>query len=140
VLDVALIVAGSAGMVETALTLAGHWHISGAILGVLILGPLTSIPNAATAVRLGRAGRGAALVSETFNSNTINLEVGVILSALFVALAAISTLAKVQLAWLLAVNLLTLFLLARPGGMRRAGAVALIVMYFAFVGGTLVGS
>jgi cation:H+ antiporter len=140
VVDVALIVAGSAGMVETALTLADHWHISGAILGVLILAPLTSIPNAATAVRLGRAGRGAALVGETFNSNTINLGAGVVVPSLFVTLAAISTLAKLQIAWLLAATLLTLSLLARPGGMRRAGAVALIVMYFAFVGGTLVGS
>jgi cation:H+ antiporter len=140
VLDVALIVAGSFGMVETALTLAGHWHVSGAILGVLILGPLTSIPNAATAVRLGRAGRGAALVGETFNSNTINLAAGVILPSLIVTLAAASTLAKLQLAWLLAATLMTLALLARSGGMRRAGAVALIVMYFAFVGGTLVGS
>jgi cation:H+ antiporter len=140
VLDVTLIVAGSAGMVQTALTLAGHWHVSGAILGVLILGPLTSIPNAATAVRLGLAGRGAALVGETFNSNTINLGAGVVLPSLFVTLAAISTLAKLQLAWLLAATLLTLSLLARPGGMRRAGAVALIVMYIAFVVGTLVGS
>ncbi len=140
VVDVAVIVAGSFGMVETALNLAGHWHISDAILGVLILGPLTSIPNAATAVRLGRAGRGAALVGETFNSNTINLGAGVVLPSLFVTLAAISTLAKLQLAWLLAATLLTLSLLARSGGMRRAGAVALIVMYFAFAGGTLVGS
>ncbi len=140
VLDVALIVAGSFGMVETALSLAGHWHVSGAILGVLILGPLTSIPNAATAVRLGMAGRGAALVGETFNSNTINLTAGVVIPSLFVTLTAIPTVGKLQLAWLLAATLMTLSLLARPGGMRRAGAVALIVMYFAFAVGTLVGS
>ncbi len=78
VVDLALIVAGSAGMVQTALTLGDDWHISSAVLGALILGPLTSIPNAATAVRLGRAGRGAALVGETFNSNTINLAAGVV--------------------------------------------------------------
>ncbi len=35
---------------------------------------------------------------------------------------------------------LTLAALARPGGMRRAGGAALIVLYFAFVGGTLVGA
>jgi Ca2+/Na+ antiporter len=140
VLDVAVIIAGSAGMVQTALTLAGDWHVSGAILGVLILGPLTSIPNSATAVRLGLAGRGAALVGETFNSNTINLAAGVIAPSLFVTLAAISTLGRLQLAWLLVATLLTLFLLARPGGMRRTGAVALIALYFAFVGGTLVGA
>jgi hypothetical protein len=64
----------------------------------------------------------------------------VVVPSLFVALAAISTLAKLQLAWLLLATLLTLLMLARPGGMRRRGAVALIVLYFAFVVGTLVGS
>jgi cation:H+ antiporter len=140
VADLALIVAGSAGMVESALTLGSHWHISNAILGTLILGPLTSIPNAATAVRLGLAQRGAALVGETFNSNTINLVAGVILPSLFVTLAAVGTLGKLQLAWLLAANLLTLGLLARPGGMRRTAGAALIGLYFAFAAGTLVGA
>jgi len=49
--------------------------------------PLTSIPNAQTAIRLGMLGRGEALVSETFASNTINLLGGVLLPALFVAVA-----------------------------------------------------
>ena len=139
VVDVALIVAGSFGMVETALTLAGDWHVSHTVLGVLILGPLTSLPNAATAVRLGLAERGAALVGETFNSNTINLVAGVIVPSLFVTVAALATLEKLQLAWLFAATLVTLGLLGRTGGMRRAGGAALIILYFAFVAGTLVG-
>jgi cation:H+ antiporter len=140
VFDLVVIVAGSAGMVQAALTLGGDWHISDAVLGTLILGPLTSIPNASTAVRLGRAGRGAALVGETFNSNTINLTAGVIIPSLFVTLAAVGALGKLQLAWLLAATLLTLAALARPGGMRRGDGVALILLYFAFAVGTLVGS
>jgi cation:H+ antiporter len=140
VVDVAVIVAGSAGMVQAALTLGDHWHISSAVLGVLILGPLTSIPNASTAVRLGRANRGAALVGETFNSNTINLTAGVIIPSLFVTLSAVGTLGKVQLAWLLGATLFTLAALARPGGMRRADGVALVVLYFAFAVSTLVGA
>jgi cation:H+ antiporter len=140
VVDVAVIVAGSVGMVETALNLGGHWHISSAVLGTLILGPLTSIPNAATAVRLGRAGRGAALVGETFNSNTINLAAGVIIPSLFVTLVAVGTLGKFQLAWLLAATVFTLSALARRSGMRRSDGAVLIVLYFAFAVGTLVGS
>ena len=92
------------------------------------------------AVRLGRAGRGAALVGETFNSNTINLAAGVILPSLFVTLTDVGTLGRLQLAWLLAATLVTLALLARPGGMRRSGGTALIALYFAFAVGTLVGS
>ena len=140
VVDLAVIVAGSAGMVESALSLGAHWHISSAVLGVLILAPLTSIPNAATAVRLGLAGRGAALVGEAFNSNTINLAAGVILPSLFVTLVAVTTLGKLQLIWLVATTLFTLTALARPGGMGRGTGSALVALYFAFAAGTLVGS
>jgi cation:H+ antiporter len=140
VIDVVLIVAGSAGMVQAALTLGGDWHIPNSVLGVLILAPLTSLPNALTAIRLGLAGRGAALVGETFNSNSINLGVGVIVPALFVTFAALSRVGEQQLAWLLAMTITATGLLARPAGMRRGHAAVLLILYFAFVGGTLVGS
>src|SRR5436305_691535 len=58
VADLVLIVVGSFGMVEAAVTLGDHWHISQAVLGMLVLAPLTSLPNAFTGVRLGLAGRG----------------------------------------------------------------------------------
>ena len=74
---VALIVLGSAGMVETAISLANHWDVPDTVVGVLVLAPLTSIPNAFTAARFGLARRGSTLVSETLNSNTINLVAGV---------------------------------------------------------------
>jgi Ca2+/Na+ antiporter len=132
VLDVALIIAGSAGMVQSALALGDRWHLSRAVLGTLILAPLTSVPNAVTGVRLGLAGRGAALVGETFNSNTINLAAGVIIPALFVSLGGLSTTATVQLLWLIAMTAFTLLALARPSGIRRAEAATLLVLYAGF--------
>ncbi len=139
VVDVVLIIAGSFGMVQAALSLGADWHIANTVLGVLILAPLTSLPNAATAIRLGLAGRGAALVGETFNSNSINLGVGVIGPSLFVTFSALTSVGKQQLGWLLAMTVATLVLLAGRRGMGRAGAAALIVLYFAFAAGTLVG-
>jgi Ca2+/Na+ antiporter len=133
VVDVALILAGSAGMVQAALALGGDWHISRAVLGVLVLAPLTSVPNAITAVRLGLAGRGAALVGETFNSNSINLGVGVLVPALFTSLGILTMTAKLQLAWLVGMTLVCIALLATPRGMRRSEASAIIVLYFGFV-------
>jgi cation:H+ antiporter len=139
-LDVVLIVAGSAGMVEAALSLGADWHISNTVLGVLILAPMTSLPNAVTAVRLGLAGRGAALVGETFNSNSINLAVGVIGPSLFVTFAALSRVDKQQLGFLLVMTVAAVGLLARRGGMRRPEGAVLVILYFAFVVGTLVGA
>jgi Ca2+/Na+ antiporter len=119
-------------MVQAALALGERWHISQAVLGVLILAPLTSVPNAITGVRLGLAGRGAALVGETFDSNTINLAGGVIVPALFTTLVASSTVAKLQLGWLIAMTCACIALLARTGGLRRGGAAALVGAYVGF--------
>ena len=130
---VALIVAGSEGMVRSALTLAGEWHLSAALVGVLILAVLTSLPNAFTAVRLGSSRRGAALVSETLNSNTINLLGGVMAPALIVGLAPASGLVRFALGWLIGMTVVALLLLARRRGAGRAGGALLIVLYAVFV-------
>lgn len=135
VLDVTLIVAGSAGMVQAALTLGARWGISTAILGTLILAPLTSLPNAITAIRLGLARRGTALLAETFNSNSINLAAGVIVPSLFVVgLSAASETARLQLAWLIGMTALCLAALAKRHGMGRPEATCLIALYLGFVG------
>jgi len=130
---VALIVLGSTGMVRAALVLADRWHVSKVVVGIVVLAVLTSLPNAYTAVRLGLSGRGAALVSEAFGSNTINLVGGILLPALVVGLAGHSAITDANLGWLAGATALTLLLLALPGGMRRRGGALLVCTYAAFV-------
>lgn len=120
-------------MVQAALSLGHAWHISDSALGVLALGPLTSIPNAMTGVRLGLAGRGEALVGEALNSNTLNLAAGVIAPSLFVTLLATSGTAKAELWWLVGMTAVTTFLLARRPGLGRVGGALLIVLYLGFL-------
>ncbi|HEY2435573.1 MAG TPA: hypothetical protein VGH93_00220 [Solirubrobacteraceae bacterium] len=132
-LDILLIVLGSVGMVEAALSLGDHWRIGPALVGALVLGPLTSLPNALTGVRLGLANRGAALVSEALNSNTINLVAGVALPSLFVALTAHSTTDRLDLALLAAMTAATVALLGIPHGMGRRGGAAVVALYLLFV-------
>ena len=136
-IDLALIVAGSLGMVQAALTLGDKWGIAPGVVGALILGPLTSLPNALTGVRLGRARRGAALVTETLNSNTINLVAGVALPSLFVTLTAKSGKDQLDLALLAVAMVATVALLAPRKGMGRAGAAVIVTLYAAFVAVTL---
>ncbi|TMK98988.1 MAG: hypothetical protein E6G34_05640 [Actinobacteria bacterium] len=130
--DVTLIVLGSIGLVNSAVALGEHWGISGTVVGVLLLGPLTSIPNAQTAIRLGLAARGAALVSETFNSNTINLLGGVLVPAAFADVAVHSSTEKLDLAWLAAITLASLFCLGRARGMGRGAGALLVLLYGGF--------
>ena len=135
--DLVLIVGGSFGMVQAALTLGNRWGVASALVGALILGPMTSLPNALTGIRLGLARRGAALVTETLNSNTINLVAGVALPSLFVALTARSSQNQLDLALLAAAMVATVGLLAARGGMRRAGALIIVALYAAFIAATL---
>lgn len=131
--DLVLIVAGSFGMVQAALTLGDRWGLASGLVGALILGPLTSLPNALTGIRLGLARRHSALITEALNSNTINLVAGVALPSLFVALAARSSQNQVDLALLAAATIATVGLLAGRRGMRRAGAATIVALYVAFI-------
>ena len=130
---VAVIVLGSTGMVKAALALADRWNVSQTVTGLLVLAVLTSLPNAFTAVRLGLAGRGDALVTEALASNTINLTGGILVPALFVGLASATTSVKLDFAWLGVMTLFTLVALAAPRGMGKVAGLILIALYTAFV-------
>jgi cation:H+ antiporter len=130
---VGLIVLGSIGMVQSATDLSDRWHVSKAIVGILILAVLTSLPNAFTAIRLGLSGRGAALVTETVGSNTINLVGGILLPALIVGLAGGSRLVDFNFVWLLGMTCVALVLLSRTVGIDRRGGALLVVLYGIFV-------
>ncbi len=129
---VAAIVLGSIGMVHSSLRLADRVGMPQVLVGVLLLAVLTSLPNAFTGVRLGRARRGSALVSETMNSNTINLVGGIAVPALFVGFGHFSGLLTVDVAWLLAATAVAVTLLWRPGGMRRGGGALLLLSWVGF--------
>ncbi|MGH2999750.1 MAG: sodium:calcium antiporter [Gaiellaceae bacterium] len=129
---VAVIVLGSVGMVHAGLKLGHAAGLPDVLIGTLVLAVVTSIPNAFTGVRLGLGRRGSALVSETFNSNTINLVGGLAIPALFVAVAGRGNLEKGDGIWLLAATAATVALLAPRGGLRRWGGAALVLSWIAF--------
>ncbi len=83
------VVLGGIAVMRGALDLAVRLSISHFLVGALLLAALTGLPNVYTAVRLARAGRGRAVVSETLNSNTLNLIVGVAVPALAFVVAAV---------------------------------------------------
>jgi cation:H+ antiporter len=133
VLAVAFIILGAEGMVRTALSLADDWQVPDAIVGILLLAVLTSIPNAFTAIRLGTSDRGTALVSETLNSNTINLAGGVMLPAVIIGLGASTGLVEFDLAWFVGMTIVALLVLSRPRGARPVDGALLIALYVVFV-------
>jgi cation:H+ antiporter len=130
---VAAIVLGSIGMVHAAIRLGDAAGIPDVLVGTLVLAVVTSLPNAYTGVRLGLAHRGSALVSETMNSNTINLVGGLAIPALFVAVSTgVSGLEHADGVWLLASTALALLLLSPRRGIGRAGGALLVASWVAF--------
>jgi cation:H+ antiporter len=130
---VVLIVVGSFGMVDSAVSIAHRLNVPASIVGILVLATVTSLPNAFTAIRLGMEHRGAALVSETLNSNTINLGAGVILPAVIIGLSSASGLDRFDLAWLILMTTAAILLLARPFGVGRLGGAGLVALYVLFL-------
>jgi cation:H+ antiporter len=129
----ALIVAGSVGAVRAATDLADAWAVPHVLVGVIVLAILTSLPNAWTGVRFGLQQRGSALLSETLNSNSINVVAGIALPAALGSLRSFSGIDLFDAAWLLGMTAVALVLFGRrTGADRRAGAL-LIVLYAAFL-------
>jgi cation:H+ antiporter len=129
---VVLIVGGAAVMLESSLVLADRLGLSRAIDGVVVLAVATSVPNVATALRLARAGRGDAVVSETMNSNTINLVFGLAVPAILLGGASVHG-SRTDALWMCAVTALAVVALGRPGGMSRPAGAALVGAYAGFV-------
>jgi len=132
-LALAVIVAGSIGAVRAATDLGHAWSVPEALVGVIVLAILTSLPNAWTGVRFGLQHRGSALMSETLNSNSINIVAGLAIPAALGTLVAFSGLALFDLAWLFGMTAAALLLFGmRDGGGRVAGTF-LVVLYAVFV-------
>ncbi len=128
-----LVVAASVGMVEAAQHLGDRWGISPVVSGTLILAMLTSIPNSVAAIRLSRHGRGAAVVAETFNSNSANILAGLCLPAAILGLGNVSHDATMTGWWFLVMTIVTVGLLWLRGGLHRFGGWVVILSYAAFV-------
>jgi cation:H+ antiporter len=127
------IIAGSTVMVDTSLVIADAIGLSHALVGLLILAVVTSLPNASTAVRLARQGRADATVSETLNSNNINLIGGIVIPAAILGTGTVSGGVSADLTWLAILTAATLAALAMRGGMVRLMGFALVGGYLAFV-------
>lgn len=129
----ALIVGSSFSAVDSAVLLGSHLGISHAVIGMLILASLTSVPNVIAAIHLARKGRGAAVVSESLNSNTLNILAGICLPALLVGFATPSASIIYAAIWLLCLKLITLVIASGKRGIFRKDGAIIVSLYLLFV-------
>ena len=102
-----------------------------------MLAAVTSLPNAVAAVYLAARGRGAAMLSTTLNSNTLNVTAGLLLPATIIGLGAPSVHAVLIAVWYLGLTAVSMAFTYRDGGVRRATGVLIIGSYLVFLGSLL---
>jgi len=127
----AAVIGGAYGMVAAAQSLGDRWDVSDLILGALVLAALTSIPNLITAVRLALHGRGAACVSESFNSNNANILVGLCIPALILGIGSASGVETFAAWWMVGMTAVAV-VLGFGGGLTRREGAAIIALYIGF--------
>jgi cation:H+ antiporter len=132
-LALVLIVAGSVGAVRAATDLADAWSVPEELVGVIVLAILTSLPNAWTGVRFGLQQRGSALMSETLNSNSINIVAGLAVPAALGSFGAFSRLSVFNLAWVMGMTAVAVVLFGRRNGAGRRAGASLILLYAVFL-------
>lgn len=128
----AMVVVASIGLVNAAVNLGGRVGLSGLTIGALVIASLTGVPNLIAALRLARQGRGTAVVSEAYNSNSLNLIVGAYLPTLFIAPGQPSPLARLSMWWLVGATILSAALFLRRQHLGRLGAAVLVVSWLGF--------
>jgi cation:H+ antiporter len=127
-----VVIAASVVMEETATTLGAQAGVSAIVVGGLVLAGVTSLPNAVAAIYLARRGRGAATLSEAFNSNAINAIVGLMLPGAILGLTRPSGDALfVALSYVLFTGASAALALPGRGLDRRAGSL-IIIVYLVF--------
>lgn len=131
--SIGAIVVGSVAMVKGALILGDRWHVSRIFLGAVVLAAITSLPNAYAATRLALSKNGTAVVSLAFNSNTLNLLVGVSLPAVLIGGIDSAPGAVTAFAWLLVLSLIAIERGYRDRGLSRRTGAVLIFGYLVFV-------
>jgi cation:H+ antiporter len=127
------VVIASVGMVNSAIVLGKGWHVPNAVIGMLVLATLTGIPNTLAAIRLARHGRGTAVISETLNSNSVNLIVGALIPTLIFGVGTIDPRSRLAIVWSIAMTLFALILATFRGGLTRISGAVLVLVYAVFV-------
>jgi cation:H+ antiporter len=128
---VAVIIA-SVVMEESATDFGPQLGLVPIVIGGLILAAVTSLPNAVAAIYLASRGRGAAVLSTAFNSNAINVIVGLLIPAMILGLGGASDDAIFVALFYVGLTALTIALALQGKGMDRRSGTIIIAGYVVF--------
>ena len=126
------VVLASVVMEESATDFGPQAGLVPIVIGALILAAVTSLPNAVAAIYLASRGRGAAVLSTAFNSNAINVIVGLLIPALILGLGGPSDEATFVALFYVGLTALAIALALRGKGLDRRSGSIVIAGYLVF--------
>ena len=129
----AVVVLASIEMERAGSDLGTRWSVPGILTGGLVLAAATSVPNAVAAIYLARRGRGAAVLSTAFNSNAINVALGLLAPATLTGLGAIDWRGQFVASSYLALTVGCVLVAWRAGALRRSAGLMILGAYLGFV-------
>jgi cation:H+ antiporter len=132
VLALVVVVAGSVAVERAASSLGVRFGVPDIVTGGLVLAAITSLPNAVAAVYLARRGRGSATLSTAFNSNALNVAVGLLLPATVLGLGRRSDIQVLVAVWYLVLTGVVVLFAYRDGRLGRATGWLVMSSYAAF--------
>ncbi len=126
----------SAGrFVDASAVIANHFRISPLVIGMLIVGFGTSMPEMIVSALAASQGNPGIALGNAIGSNITNIALILGLTAIICPIAVKSSILKKELPILTAVTFLSLFLLWDQG-LSRLDAIILLVVFFALIGWT----
>jgi cation:H+ antiporter len=136
-LAVAVVVAASVAMEQSASRLGTRHGVPEIVVGALVLAAVTSLPNAVAGVYLAARGRGAATLSTAMNSNALNVAAGLLIPATITGLGSPSGAGTLVAVWYLGLTAFALAAAYLGRGLRRAHGALIIGAYVAFCAAVL---
>ncbi len=129
----AVVVAASVAMERSATTLGARASVSPIVVGALALAVVTSLPNAVAGVYLAQRGRGAAVLSTSLNSNSINIIVGLLVATTILGAGSPSSETTYVAVAALLMTCGALLLCHRYRGISRAVGGVIVAAYAVYV-------
>ncbi len=132
-LALAVVIGASSLLEHQASSLGAHYRVPGILVGGVVLAAATSLPNALSALRLARRGRGSAVLSTALNSNALNLFAGLLVPAVVVGLGSYGPSGVLVASWSAALTVGALLLAYGGRGLGRPAGAAVVVGYLGLV-------
>ena len=130
----AVVIGASYAMERSVTDLGSRVGAPGIVIGALVLGAVTGIPNAVASIYLARKGNGTGALSAALNSNNFNIVIGLLVPAVAAGTGAYGGREVFVAAWCLALTSACLVAGWSGGRLSRAFGILVLVAYGAFAG------